>query len=589
MSWAGLQLAWAELLLAALERAGVRDIVISPGSRSTPLVLAASRLPSLRMHVVLDERSAAFFALGQARQSGRPSLVVCTSGTAGAHYLPAIVEAAEARIPLLALTADRPPELRGRGAPQTIDQTRLFAHHARRFVDLGGPDADPRALQGLAVTAARSVADTLWPDPGPVHLDAWFRKPFEPAPGDVADDALREAARLALASAIEAPPPLSLPDLDAIEPWIATARSARRPLLVLGPDVPWRAIPPARVFEIAARATLVVAAESGSQARFAQGRPAGFADAFEVLARSPRFRARHPPDLVVQVGPTPVSSALETWLLERPETPLLALAPHGFPDAANRARAVLRGDALALLEALFAETPAADLARDREAWRSAWDAANASAWPALSSRSAAEALDEATALATVVDALPPSSTLMLGNSLPVREADLFAPARAGGVRVLTQRGANGIDGLVAGAAGAASVDDEPLTLVLGDVSFVHDLTSLVAARDLGRALAIVVLDNGGGRIFDALPVRQSPEAAALYERCFLTPPRIDAVAAARAFGVMAHGIHTPAELREALARAWTHRGPTVLVAHVAKSAPLAPLHAAVRALDERDA
>ena len=182
-----LHIVWGELLLDALAEAGVRQVVVSPGSRSTPLVLAAARHPRLTTTVVIDERCAAFVALGQGRASGRPSVVICTSGTAGAHHLPAVVEASEAAIPMLLLTADRPPELQGRGALQTIRQAGLYGHFVRATWELGLPDPHPQALAGVRATAALAVHATLDPRPGPVHLNAPFRTPLEPQPRDASD------------------------------------------------------------------------------------------------------------------------------------------------------------------------------------------------------------------------------------------------------------------------------------------------------------------------------------------------------------------------------------------------------------------
>lgn len=550
-----MNLPWAVLLLSSLRDAGCGDLVVSPGSRSTPLVIAAARL-GLPCHVLIDERAAGFFALGRGRATGRPSALVCTSGTAAAHYLPAVIEASLARVPLVVVSADRPPELHGCAAPQTIDQQHLFGRFTRGFVDLGMPEAAASALRGLRRRAAQMVALAIAPEPGPVHINAPARKPLEPT------GSAEESGMAALVAELSAEPiaravpaAAGAPD-PAIEEIAGALGRARRALLVAGP-APLGA--PARpVAELARASGLPLLAEVTSQLRFTGDEPApGLCDRFDLLLRAPRFAAAHRPDLIVELGAPPTSSAY-AGMVAAARCERIVVAPHGWSDP--------HGSAGLIVNAPVAEVAgrlASRLAARPGAWTEGWLAANRRAGAALDRRAVS---GEHAAVRAAVGALPDGALLALGNSLPVRTAEACAADRRR-IGVLHQRGACGIDGLVAGAAGAASASGRPTALLLGDVSFAHDLGGLAAARLAGAPLAVVVIDNGGGRIFEQLPVARAPGGAELLDRFFLTPPAIDVAAAAAAFGLPCVRSEEPGR---AVAAALAGGGATVI--HV----PVAP-------------
>lgn len=560
---AAVQTAWAELLVASLAAGGVADVVVSPGSRSTPLVAALAG-GSLRLHPIVDERTAGFFALGLARSAGRPVALVCTSGTAPAHYLPAVIEASLTGAPLVVVSADRPPELHGAGAAQTIDQHHLFGRFVRRFDDLGPPDGSALALRGLRRKVVQAVAVARGPHPGPVHLDVPLRKPLEPAaPTTAAERAtVTTAAGLAALGPHPAPPTVRVPD-EAIARAAAALAACRRGLLLAtaGP-LTWRHHR-AAAFALAAAAGLPVCAEAGSQLRFAP-RPA------EVIAIDrPGLVAaaddgRLAPDLIVQLGGEPVAMSWPALAGRRPARRII-VAEHGWPDGDSSAELLLVGDVGDTLARLHAALVGHAGEREpgfAEAWRAADRAAAQAMTAALAAAPTAPA--EGAMVAAAVAALPDGAQLVLGNSLPVRLVD---EVTAGGrdLRVVTQRGAAGIDGLVAGAAGAAAAGG-PTVLVLGDVSFAHDAGSLLAARDL--PLAIVVIDNRGGRIFDELPAAKVLGDAVL-DRLWRTPPGLDPVAVATAYGLRGHRADSPAALTAALADALAAGRPTVVHAPVA--------------------
>ncbi len=473
----------AGALVAGLVGGGVRDVVVSPGSRNTPLTLAVAGCVDLRAHVVLDERAAAFVALGLARASGRPVALACTSGSAGAHYLPALVEADADRIPLVALTADRPAELQACGAPQTIDQRRLFGRFVRHSRDLGSDQ--PVAAWRHAAEAALDGA--LGCPPGPVHLNLAFREPLwtphveSSAPPPASPRALRGVPRLDDAQ------------IGSISTLVA---GARRGVVFCGtgagplPELPWP-----------------VLAEAASGAR-----GEGSVWAYDALVRA---GAPHP-DVVIQVGRAPISKPTLAWLSKAART--VRVDP-----GATRHDPELGGGLLVAAESY--ET----LARVRlpNPEPQLWAAAQRRVAEALAARD--EVLWEGAVARALAARLPEGWALHLASSTPIRDVDGFVPRvpRA----TYASRGANGIDGTFATAAGEALAGG-PLALLVGDLASLHDLGGLLAAANLGAPLLAVVVDNGGGGIFDHLPIAAHPD----HERLFRTPQRADLGALARGCG-----------------------------------------------------
>lgn len=595
VSFAALQASWAEWLLEGLMAAGVRRVVVSPGSRSTPLVLAIARAEKagrLDVEVIVDERVAAFFALGQARVTNQPGLLVCTSGTAGTHYLPALAEAAESRIPLLAMTADRPPELRGRGASQTIDQPGMFGRFVRRSFEIGPAEPDPRAVDGLVRTAMLAVHATRWPDPGPVHLNVALRKPLEPDGGrHRAVEALsRRVSNAIWAGAGPSELPAVIPPASLLDAVAERLRASPRGLLVLGPCSPAAAPSPASVNALARATGFPVLAEATSQRRF--GRPGletcpePCLEASEALFGSRTFVERGAPEIVLQIGEAPTGRALGAWIatsgVER-----VVLARHGVPDPFNQATRVVIGDLEPALQGLVQRLDGGrDDEDDTTGTLAGGESGSNAAWAGAVSRAAAKAASLAAdlsarpgsqgeAVRVAVDVLPAGGILVVGNSMPVRDVDLYVPPGPRDITVLSQRGAAGIDGLLAGAAGAAAASRRPVLALLGDVSFQHDVGGLAAAAGIETPLAIVVVSNGGGRLFEVLPVHGLPGARSappggrsLFDRFFLTPPDLDVGTAARAFGVRAVRTADGPELAEALKAALAAPGASVVEAVV---------------------
>lgn len=549
---------WAELLVDGLAAAGVRHAVISPGSRSTPLALAVARHPRIACTVVVDERCAAFVALGQARVTGVPSLAVCTSGTAGAHYLPAVIEASEASVPLVLLTADRPPELQQRGALQTTRQAGLFGGFVRAALELGVPDAHPAALAGVRGTAALAVQAALDPRPGPVHLNAAFRAPLEPL-RERADD---EAQRRSAAAAARAAPARRVAAPALLDSLADACAAAAHGVIVAGPGPVAQREARGPVAALARRLGWPVAAEAGSQLRFAASSPAPTPLELLVGPAMPEV------EFVLVVGSWPTSMAWSRALASRTGTVVWVVCEHGWVDPLNRAAGIVAGDVTTALRGVVERLGSGE-PRD-PTWLPAWSAAARHVARVLEEAEAEEraraTLSETVAVRAAVRALPEGGWLALSNSLAIREVDLACPSHGVTVNVLTQRGVSGIDGHVSGAAGAALATGEALLLVTGDVAFQHDLGGLATAAAVRAPLVIVVLNNRGGRLFELLPLVDGAVSDAEVEKLFVAPQGLDVIQAARAFGVGGERAVTAGEVEAAVRGALARGGCTVIEA-----------------------
>ncbi|HET7504422.1 MAG TPA: 2-succinyl-5-enolpyruvyl-6-hydroxy-3-cyclohexene-1-carboxylic-acid synthase [Kofleriaceae bacterium] len=584
---AAIQTLWAELVATSLADGGVTRCVISPGSRSTPLVAALAREARLDLVTLIDERAAAFFALGAARATGAPVALVCTSGTAAAHYLPAIVEASMAGVPLLAITADRPPELQGCGASQTIDQIKLYGDFVRGALDLGPPGDGELALRAVRRKIVQAITLALGPHPGPVHVELPLRKPLEPAAP--ATDAERALARLAgqLAGPARIAPPRLAPDPGATDALADAIAGQVRGVIVAGALPAGFAAARDPVFALARHAGYPIIAEAGSQLRLGP-RPAGvlLVDHFDLIPGG----SLPAPDLVIQLGDEPVAAAWPAWSasVAAAGAARWVLAGHRWHDADSSARGVILGDVAAAIEAvtgaLRQRLPAPRAADDDFA--AAWRAAEARAAQAVELALEHHPRSEAAMLRAALDAVPAGGAIQLGNSLPIRVVDQVC---SGGAPrpVLTQRGAAGIDGLIASAAGATWAG-HPVLLVLGDVSFAHDLGGLYAARAARAPLAILVIDNRGGQIFAGLPIARAQPGAVL-ERHWITAPDLDPAAVATALGMRATTAASPGGARAAIAAALETRGVTVIHAPVSPSGAHDVRRAALDAFELRPA
>jgi 2-succinyl-5-enolpyruvyl-6-hydroxy-3-cyclohexene-1-carboxylate synthase len=525
------------LLLRALvdefARSGMEHACTCPGSRNTPIVLSLVRDGRIRCWSHVDERSAGFFALGAAKASGRPVAITCTSGTAAANLLPAVIEAREARVPLIVLTADRPPELREVGAGQTIDQVKLYGDAVKWFFDLGVPEGTPERLRWARALGCRAYWTALDGRPGPVHLNLPLREPLvldEPLPED--DTARPGGQPYVIVEPPSAPAPARGPG----------PHPSGRLLVVAGAGTE----DPAGLADYAARIGIPLLADPLSGAR----RGDATVVHYDLLLRDAEFAQTHRPDFIFRLGDLPTSKPLRAWLAGLPDVAQIAFDPQGNwhdPDSVVGMR-------------LRSRLPQPDSVDVEPGWLDSWRAADTAVASALAPVLEAE-LSEPSVAAYLGRELPPDSTLFVASSMPVRDVEGYFPARENPPRLLANRGANGIDGTVSSAFGVAACSDGPVVLLIGDLAVVHDLGGLVAARRTGLPLVIVLLNNAGGGIFHFLPVASQTDA---FEEHIATPSELDFSEVASLFGCAHERPVDLAEFVQTLSRSLSAGGTTLI-------------------------
>jgi 2-succinyl-5-enolpyruvyl-6-hydroxy-3-cyclohexene-1-carboxylate synthase len=532
-----------------LARCGMRDACTSPGSRSTPLVLTLARDERLRCYSHVDERCAGFFAVGLAKASASPVAVACTSGTAVAELLPAVVEAYEARVPLIVLSADRPPELREVGAGQTIDQLKIFGDFAKWFFEVGTHEATTERVRWMRTLACRAFWTALEGRPGVVHLNFPLREPLVcdewPAPDDT--------GRSGGAPFVSRPQRAS--DCTAAAHTLRELLGpTRHGVLVAGRHE--RDTPLGRAAAAFCEAVgWPLLADPMSGARRGDTAIAHY----DALLREPGFAREHAPEVVVRVGDLPVSKPLRTWLAGLTNTRQVALDPEGaWQDPASVVSDSIVAEPTETLMALAVALETSDSQNGADSdWLASWRSADERTAEAILGVLAASGCGEPTVTAELGVLLPGEATLFVASSMPVRDIETFWPARPDPPRVLCNRGANGIDGTVSSAFGAAAARRGPVVLLIGDVALAHDIGGLLAARRLEEKLTIVLLNNEGGGIFDFLPVSQSPTALqdGHYTRHIATPTGLDFAQAAALYGLSHETVADVAGFRAALEQA----------------------------------
>jgi 2-succinyl-5-enolpyruvyl-6-hydroxy-3-cyclohexene-1-carboxylate synthase len=498
-----------------LVRCGMRHAVTCPGSRNAPLILTLAGHPGIEAVSVIDERSAGFVALGLAKASGRPVAVTCTSGTAATNLHPAVAEAWEARVPVIVLTADRPPELRGVGAGQAIDQLNLYGSAAKWFVEVGTHQPGRETAIHHRALACRAYWTARGGRPGPVHLNFPLREPLAPAREELAaaDWSGREDGR----PWTELREHATAPHADDVHALASRIAATPRGAIVCGPTSEQVAEPAAR---LAAGAGWPLLAEPTSGVRCGDHDRSHVVAHYDVLLRAPPFARDHAPELVLRVGDTPTSKPLREWLADAPQ---VVLDPHAaWNEPTRRAELLLHAAAAPALDALAAALEMRTPERD-PAWLASWREADALVPPAL-----AEAPDpfEPKVLARLEPELPDEALVWVSSSMPIRDVEAYFPQSPKRLRFLANRGANGIDGVVSSALGAALGSGRPTWLLTGELALLHDVGGLLAARRAGVDLRIVCLNNGGGAIFDFLPVAEHADPG-LYEEHIATPADVD--------------------------------------------------------------
>ena len=550
---------WADLIIEELVRQGCSFFCISPGSRSTPLTLAVARNGRAQSDLFYDERAAAYFALGYARATGKPAVLICTSGTAAANYLPAIIEASEDFVPMLVLTADRPPELRQTGANQTIDQIKLYGDHVRWFFDMPCPD-ERIAPEMVLTTVDHAVHRSQSPTPGPVHLNCPFREPLAPLQPEERDWDAYLSTIVSWQNHLQPYTPHSTAPLSpsnvTIDELAERFHRAQKGLIVAGQL--GSAEEAEAVVRLADKLRWPLAADVGSGLRL-ERRTDSLIPHFDLLLLSETMRHEVVPDVILFLGKRVVSKRFLQMLARHRDTELIHVAPFAARlDPEHRVSRRIQADVAEFCRALTAAVKPAP---------------HKSYFAALQSRSDRIAqvlqqefrdeqpVSEPGVLRRLSQMLPKNSGLFLANSMPIRDMDMFGDGIARDVRIAVNRGASGIDGNLATACGFAHGLGRLTTAVLGDLALIHDLNSMMRLKQCPVPVIVIVLNNQGGGIFSFLPVHAVREH---FERFFGTPHDLTFGRIAEAFGLAYEQPATLGEFAAAYARAVTDARPAVI-------------------------
>ncbi|WP_062109563.1 2-succinyl-5-enolpyruvyl-6-hydroxy-3-cyclohexene-1-carboxylic-acid synthase [Bacillus niameyensis] len=532
--------------IVGLVQSGVRDVVISPGSRSTPLALLMAEHPDLQVYIEVDERSAGFFALGLAKATASPVALLCTSGTASANYFPAVVEADLSRIPLIVLTADRPHELRDVGAPQAINQLHLYGHHVRWFSEMALPDSGQTIY--AKTTARRAVKEAMALKKGPVHLNFPLREPLIPNLNPVLFT--NEEEPLTIESGH-----LSL-SLDAIERLADQLKSFEKGIIVCGP-IDQQNFPSA-VLQLAERLGFPILADPLSQLRSVEDPNGHVIDSYDAILKSSDTVEYLEPDIVIRFGAMPVSKPLTLFMKKYNKAKHIIIdGGAGWRDPSQIASQMIYCD-----EVEFCEKVSILLEkRSMTSWLSIWKKIDQIAKETISNYMLLEDdLEEGKAVYEFSKCLPAKSTVFVGNSMPIRDVDTFFHKTDKNIHIMANRGANGIDGVVSTAMGV-SVHKRPLFLVIGDLSFFHDMNGLLAAKLHKLNITIILLNNDGGGIFSYLPQAAEPKH---FEILFGTPTGLDFEHAVRMYNGKYTKISDWDQYKLAISNATNHEGLNVI-------------------------
>lgn len=521
-----------------LARVGVREVVVAPGSRSTPLVMAFASDSRFRTRVHLDERSLAFFALGVGKASGRPAAVVTTSGTAVANVFPAVVEASQSGVPLLVLTADRPHRLRDSDANQAVDQVGMYGGFVRAFFDIAPPSVDAAGLRHLRALASRAYAAATGPDAGPVHLNFPFDKPLEPQAVDLdfsVVEPLAARGRSEGTAFVDITVGLGRLSPNQLAELLGDVLDSRRGVVVAGPTEDAERVGEA-VLAFAAATGFPVLADPLSGARYSSADGAHVVAAHDLFLRDEVVRGYLAPTAIIRVGASPTSSALQQWLVDHDGVRHTVIdATSRWKDHGTTATKYVYADPAETLNALTDAVTSTPHAPVDPEWTSKWRTAESAAFAALA-QDASEGgeLHEGHVLAAVLEAIPADGSLFVSSSMPIRDLDAFGHPAGKAIRTFANRGASGIDGIVSTAFGVASQCVGSTVCVLGDVAFFHDQNGLLWSREEDAPVVFVLIDNDGGGIFHMLPIADHEPH---FTRFFATPHGIDASHAASAHGL----------------------------------------------------
>jgi 2-succinyl-5-enolpyruvyl-6-hydroxy-3-cyclohexene-1-carboxylate synthase len=505
--------AYLAAFVAELVQTGIKDVVVSPGSRSTPMAMVMAEHPEINIHIHVDERSAAFFALGIAKVTNKPVAILCTSGTAAANYFPAIIEARYSRVPLLVLTADRPHELREVGAPQAIDQIHLYGQHVKWFADMALPESSTEIIRYARTVGARAAAIASQAPAGPVHLNFPFREPLIPK----LDEDIFQLEERPMGYVKVRNGEITIHE-DELKEISLKLNGYNNGIIVCGNIADDRFAQ--AVTDLSEMLKFPILADPLSQLRSGQHHLENIVETYDTFLRNEDAKVYLKPDVILRFGAMPLSKALTIFLKENHQAEQFVIdGAGGWRDPSSLSTEMIYCNETFFCEKVvaFSET------RTSGEFLEKWLAVNDLTKENMALIKDSQQLSEGRLFYELADMLPEGATLFVGNSMPIRDLDSFFHNNSKSIKVIANRGANGIDGTVSTAIGA-SLYSQPLYLVLGDLTFFHDLNGLIASKLYNIDVKIIVVNNNGGGIFSFLPQSEHPKH---FELLFGTPLNLD--------------------------------------------------------------
>lgn len=540
---------WSSILVETLQRLGLRIAVICPGSRSTPLTLAFASNHQIEAIPILDERSAAFFALGIAKRSGLPTVLICTSGTAGANFYPAMIEARESRIPLILLTADRPPELRDCHAGQAIDQVKFYGHYPNWQTELSIPSLERGLLNYLRQTLIYAWERSLFPTPGPIHLNIPFREPLTPLP-DPNLEPLKQQFRSedffseVLSDSLKPAPFFPFNNSSLVLPeWLSCSKG----IIIAGPAQPLLSEAYCHaVSQLSQSLGYPVLAEGLSPLRNQIHLNPYLISAYDVILRNPALSQRLIPEVVIQLGDFPTSKELRNWIETlQPRRWIVDPSHHNF-DPLHGKTIHLRGSVEQLVSQLIDIPLPTELPNE---YLQLWCSAEAKIQQAIDrTMHSIDTLVEPKVAWVLSQSLPAETAIFIANSMPVRDVEFFWKPNRSKVKPFFSRGANGIDGTLSTALGIAH-DGQPTVLLTGDLALLHDTNGFLMRNKFKGHLTILLINNNGGGIFEMLPIANFNPP---FEEFFATPQNINFSQLCTTYGVEYELIESWPQLQQRL-------------------------------------
>lgn len=568
-------IAWAESFVNEMAAGGVKYVCISPGSRNTPLTWAFAQNKEIRKYVNIDERSSGFFALGLANRTGSPVALVCTSGTAAVEFYPAIVEAYQQRIPLVICTADRPPELRCTGTNQTINQDNLYKNHIRFFADVGLPDMSIKKITSLKKTAISAIKICCYKNKGPVHINFPFRKPFEP---DNYTDEISNKTNSLLSKTIYKLPQYDTEIKITEEKWflniVEKLKHIQRGIITVGPEK-YSDEFYAYVIKLSGILKYPILADGCSQLRFlsfsanqpitqtrgVSGVTKNIICNYEAMFRSASFSEAYLPEIILHFGRTSTSKGMEDFYGKHSPLKIMINEEGDFFDPTRKGKSY-KSSPTHFCKSIIECLPVDKHLREEEYWLK----------PYLYADQLLEQLkhkilfncrflNEIRIINEFLDSVPINSSIMLSNSLPVRDFDYWASCSSKKLKVFNNRGASGIDGIISTALGIASVKKGPVFLITGDLAFYYDLNALLTAVKYSIPLIIILINNNGGGIFNSLPISRYPDFLREY---FITSHKLNFEKLTKAFGVNYSKVKKWSDYKDLMRKAVTKKNTSVI-------------------------